>query len=194
MNLMLQGHKVKGVKPMNEQEAIQSGAELLSEGLVLTVGVGALVLESRRSARANAEKVEQKAKRRAQKIEAMQHLNDTMRDLGIYSYGLREVLAEHEKRREAEVKAGKRKWDPISLPPIPKSIEQLIGTKDSPTDIVVQAHRAVEAKKNESSWEQVGATLSMTSLTHAIKFFGRMINGEDAGDDGDDEEDDATEE
>ncbi len=53
IQLRTQGHHVKTVKPLPEDEAVKSGAELLSEGLVLVTGVSAILAEFIRKSKAD---------------------------------------------------------------------------------------------------------------------------------------------
>jgi len=189
LNLRVQGHKVKGVKPLNEQEAVQSGAELLSEGFVLSVGISALIFEARRSAVASAEKALQKAERRRAKMEAMQHLNDTVRDLAKYSVALRAALEEHDRKR-LEYEKKRTHIPQIILPAVPALVLEITGG-ESKTDAVVAAHN--KANEPKESWTTgLMQKLSLDSASSAIRYFGSIINGDsaDVGDEMDDGDDD----
>jgi hypothetical protein len=182
LNLVVQGHKVKGVKPLNEQEAVQSGAELIAEGFVLSVGVSALIVESRRSANAAADKAQKKAERQQQKMEAMQHLNDTVRDLAWFSMELRKSIAEAEKARK-DADRLKKPMPSIILPSVPASVAEIVGGTDTPTDVVVAAHnKDVEREDWSRSLLQ---RLTVDSAASVIKWVGSIVNGGDDGEDDD---------
>jgi hypothetical protein len=185
LNLYVQGHKVKGVKPLNEAEAVQSGAELIADGFVLSIGIAALILESRRSAKSAAEKAVQKAERRQQKMEAMQHLNDTIRDLAKYSIDMRKAIADYDKQRIEFEKAQRRSSAPnIILPSIPASIAELVGGhSDTPTEIAVAAHNKTLEQPKDDWKRSVFERLGLESATNAIKYIGSVVNGEEVGDD-----------
>jgi len=183
LNLRVQGHKVKEVKRLNEQEAVQSGAELLAEGFVLTVGIAALMAEAKRSAISAAEKAAHKAMRRQQKMEAMQHLNDTIKAVATYSSEMRKAIREHEKVR-IECEQAKKPVPPILLPQMPPLMLEMIGEKESPTDLVVAAHAKDSEKK--SGWgANVLYKVTIDSASGLIRWVGSVVNGED--DDGDDD-------
>lgn len=183
LNLYVQGHKVKGVKPLNEAEAVQSGAELVADGFVLGIGIAALIIESRRSAKSAAEKAIQKAERRQQKMEAMQHLNDTIRDLAKYSIDLRKALADYEKNKQEIEKAQRKSPGPrIILPSIPASIAELVGgASDTPTEIAVAAHNKTLEQPKDNWRRSVFERLGLESATNMIKWVGSVINGEEEG-------------
>ena len=194
LNLRVQGHSVKGVKPLNEQEAVQSGAELIAEGFVLSLGVGALIVESRRSARSAAEKAVQKTERRRQKMEAMQHLNDTIRDLAKYSVALEKALLELDRNR-LEHERSKKALVPLKLPPIPESIRKMIGATETPTEVAVAAHNK-SVEENQSWSLGLIKKLTFDSATGVIKWVGSIVNADEGaaidlndGDFGDDEGD-----
>jgi hypothetical protein len=183
LNLMVQGHKVKGVKPLNEQEAVQSGAELIAEGFVLGVGVSALIIESRRSAASAAAKAAQKEQRQHQKMEAMQHLNDTIRDLAYFSMELRKALEKSEKAR-VDFEKHKKPMPPIVLPSVPASVAEMVVGGDSPTDVVVAAHNK-DIKRESGEWsESLVKKLTFDSAASIIRWVGSVVNGGEDDDDG----------
>ncbi|KAH9257671.1 hypothetical protein BASA81_004128 [Batrachochytrium salamandrivorans] len=164
LHYMVQGHRVKTVKPLNEQEAVASGSELLCDGFVLGVGVGALILEAKRSARSAAEKASQKAARQHAKIEAMMHLDVTLKDLG---------------RPRLLSCSTVRKWTPAEQVAAKQMNKDMFASsKDSSNH---EKDAWIEAGK--STWWQVAGD----SLAKGIKTVGAIWAGadEDGGDVGD---------
>ena len=192
LNLMVQGHRVKGVKPLSEQEAVQSGAELLSEGFVLFIGIGALILESRRSARAAAEKALQKENRQKAKAEALRDLQLTLQDLAHYSIELRIVLEDIERKQIESIK-NKKPPPSIELPPIP---ERLISLAASANSSINQAKGTTDTDNNDHVKEANKEALSKVffqTASGAIKWIGSIINGDGELDDEVDDESDSDE-
>lgn len=172
LNLMVQGHRVKGVKPLNDQEAVQSGAEIMTESFVLGVGVAALVAESKRSARAAAEKAAQKEARRHAKQEALDqkimHVTDLVREAITYQIILKEAM---------EKQTGK------PLPPVPNPLHDLM--KPAPP---VEVFKTNEKHEEVPTWKRVLPQLSTSGITAVVKWIGAQVSGEDG--DGDDDDDD----
>ena len=71
LNLWNLGHKVKNIKPLTEQEAINRGSDVLGEVVVYSVSAGLIVYEYRRRDLADDVKKANKADRRAAKEERM---------------------------------------------------------------------------------------------------------------------------
>lgn len=193
LHYMVQGHRVKTVKPLNEQEAVASGSELLCDGFVLGVGVGALILEAKRSARSSAEKASQKAARQHAKIEAMMHLDVTLRDLAEYSRELHQCLEQAQARH---LLATKRELF-VDLPAIPASITELLdSTEMDPAQQVAakQMNKDMFASSKDASnhekdaWIEAGKStwwqLAGDSLVKGIKAVGAIWAGADEDGDG----------
>jgi len=177
LNLMVQGHRVKGVKPLNDQEAVQSGAELISESFVLSVGVLALVAETRRSARAAAEKAAQKEQRRHAKQEALNqqlmHVTDLVRESITYQIVLKDAM---------ERQTGK------PLPPAPQVLHDLMKHEIMQPGGVKSAHLQVFAPKGDKEpqlalWQRVLPQISTNGITALIRYVGGQVD--DVADDAD---------
>lgn len=177
VNLMVQGHRVKEIKPLNEQEAIQSGAELLTEGFVLSVAVWALIAETKRSARANEEKAKQKEARRVAKQQALKaqldDVHETLKECVEYSLAMKNAL-------EASKPFVK------NLPNIPPNLQKLIDEGGVSSMLVnnkkVDDNNKTEKKpESQSVWESVFHTVSTNGITAGIKWIGSLINDGEEG-------------
>jgi hypothetical protein len=175
LNLMVQGHRVKGVKPLNDEEAKQSGAELLSEGFVLTVGLSALILETQRSARANAAKVAQKEARRVAKMTDLERrfkiIQDEFEEMGTVV----KALYAHIDGLERAYKKGQQH---LPLPPLPASLQKVPGLPPS-------LHVPAKREEPESVWKTVVPHVSMNGISYFIRWAGAAINGEEMEEDDD---------
>jgi len=180
LNLYAQGHRVKGIKPLNDAEAQQSGAELLSEGFALFVGLGALILETRRSARATAEKAAQKEARRLAKLADLESrfrfLQDEFEDLAKLSKG----MYHHLESLEHQYKKGRD----TPLPPLPQS---MLKVPDPIVPLTTKHQKSAE--EQDSVWKTISTTVSVQGISHAIRYIGAAINGEEVEPADDDEGD-----
>jgi len=159
--LYAQGHRVKGIKPLNEEEASSSGAELISEGFVLSVGLGALIVETNRSARVAAEKAAQKEQRRLAKLADIEtrfkFLQSEFEDVSMVTKALYHHVESLEK---------KYKGAAVPLPPLPASL--LRAPEDAIASQALKDHKAVE--QQDSVLKQVGETVSVQGATHMSAF------------------------
>jgi len=71
-NVVASGYKFVGVKPLPVQEAVSDGAGVIAEGLVVGFSVFAVVVESLRSAKSNAQKAEKAAEEKRREAEALE--------------------------------------------------------------------------------------------------------------------------
>lgn len=71
-NVVASGYKFVGVKPLPVLEAVNDGAGILAEGLVVGFSVFAVVVESRRSANSNAMKAEKAAEEKRRDAQALE--------------------------------------------------------------------------------------------------------------------------
>jgi hypothetical protein len=183
LNLIAQGHKVKGIKPLNDQEAVQGGAELLSESFVLSVGIAALIAETKRSAKAAAEKSAQKEARRVAKQEAfnlqLANVTKLIRETVEYQIELRQAL---------ELASGKK----IPAPELPEDLKALLeSSKTNNTNnekkTTENKHQTVqvfiskpEEKEHEvPTWKVVLPQLSTSGITSLIRYIGSIFNRDD---------------
>lgn len=190
VHYMVQGHRVKTVKPLNEQEAIQSGSELLSDGFVLSVGVGALILEAKRSARSAADKAAQKTKRQHAKIEAMMHLDVTLKDLAEYTRKLHDCL------EEADVQHRLTHKRPLieNLPAMPIALIDFLDNEHlDPTEAIAIKQIKLEngegddhATAEKKAWIDAGKSTWSQIMTEGISKLIRALGATWSGDGDDD--------
>lgn len=107
INIRMLGHRIKRIKPLDEEAAVQKGADLMGEVIVYSISVGTILFEFNRR-NADAKKKEAlKAVRRKKKAEdyetRMAFINDEIGTMKAQVDEIREEVLKMKLRRKSTV-------------------------------------------------------------------------------------------